>query len=171
VRLRKQLPRQVKRSQWGQPGLVLDFTNEPLLYDFLQEAMGAVLLLFTALDNYANESMPDGFEAPDDAGKLIGRKQIETKWGLPRRLGKVLPTVSGKSSIETTDPDVWTALETLKDLRDSIGHTHSEETYNKFGDDPNQGLFSRLMAADLLSLHFAVETTMDYYGRNLGGIG
>ena len=143
----------------------LDFSNEPLVYDFLQEAFVAVLLLHTALDNYANESMPAAFEMPDDTGQLIGRKQIETIWGLPKRLGKVLPAVSGKQSIKTTDPEIWAALETLKDLRDSIGHIHLDETFTKPGDDPAEGLFSRLIAADLLSLSAAVEMAMEYYGR------
>jgi hypothetical protein len=51
VRLRQQLPQQIKRGRWIQPGFELGFSNEPLVYDFLQEAMGSVLLLHTALDN------------------------------------------------------------------------------------------------------------------------
>jgi hypothetical protein len=73
--------------------------------------------------------------------------------------------VSGKPSIETADPEVWSALETLRDLRNSIEHIHLDETYTRPGDDPAEGLYSRLMAADLLSLSAAVESTMEYYGR------
>jgi hypothetical protein len=149
----------------------LDFSNEPLVYDFLQDAFVAVLLLHTALDNYANEAMPAGFEALDDAGHLIGRKQIETTWGVPKRLTRVLPAVSGKPSIETADPDTWAAVETLKGLRDSIGHIHSDDMDTGLGGDPAEGLFSRFMAADLLSLSAAVESVMNHYGWNLGSIG
>jgi hypothetical protein len=36
------------------------------------------------------------------------------------------------------------------------------------GTDPAEDMFSKLTAADLQSLHAAVETTMDHYGLNLG---
>jgi hypothetical protein len=66
----------------------LGFSNEDLVFEFLQEAFGAVLLLHTSLDNYASEAMPETFEMPDDAGQLIGRKQIETIGACPSVLAR-----------------------------------------------------------------------------------
>ena len=35
-------------------------------------------------------------------------------------------------------------LETLKQLRDDLGHVHYDQSYTAPGQDPREGLFSRL---------------------------
>jgi hypothetical protein len=167
-RLRKQLPNQVKHRRWVQPGFELDFSNEALVHDFFEEAMAAVLLLYAALDSYANEAMPTEFAAPDAAGQLVGRTQIEGYWSLPKRLADVLPRISTKPSIESAEPEVWRRLEALKGLRDAIGHVQRDAAYTGYGQDPADGLWSQLIAADVADLLSAVEATMDCYGQGLG---
>jgi hypothetical protein len=162
ARLRRQIPQQVKRERWIQPGLELSFSNERLVYDFFQEAMSGVLLGHTALDNFANEALPPNVVMNDAAGQETGRAQIEY-WGLPKRLTQVLPFILGKESIKAANPAVWSQLVTLKNLRDGIGHVHYEATFTAANDDPGQSLFSQLLATDLLALLKAVEETIVYY--------
>jgi hypothetical protein len=135
------------------------------LFDFLQDAMAAVVLTHTALDNFANESMPENFSMADAAGTSVHRKQIEGYWGLPKRLTLVLPAITGKPDIETEKPGVWSTLEILKELRDDIGHVHYEQGYTAPGQDPRESVFSRLFAADLLGFITAVQETMEYYSQ------
>lgn len=56
----------------------------------------------------------------DTAGSMVGRAQIEGYWGIGKRLNSVLPIITAKPSIETAKPQVWTALETLKKMRDHL---------------------------------------------------
>ena len=162
VRLRAQLPHQVKHGKWIQPGFELGFSNERLVYDFLQEAMGAVLLLHTALDNYANESLPVDFTMSHE-GQTVDRAQIEGFWGLPKRLTVVLPTVTGSESLESARPEEWRNLMVIKELRDDIGHVHLEDAYTGPEDDPRGSIYSRLLAADLSALLSSAEAAIAYY--------
>ena len=163
TRLRKQLPRQTKAGRWIQPGHELQFSNEDLVYDYLQDAMAAVLLLHTALDNFANEQLPEVLTVDDVAGHPVDRSQIESSWGLPKRLNVVLPLITGRTSIQAAQPALWTLLMDLKDLRDSIGHIHLEESFTRLGEDPRLSIFSRLLSHDLMALFNAVQDAMEYY--------
>ncbi len=163
VLLRQQLPRQrevdpTRVRAW--------FLKRTAVYDFLQEAMGSVLLLRTALDNYVNESLPADLTMSHE-GQTVDRSQVEGFWGLPKRLAVVLPAISGLESIESARPDVWGELRLLKELRDDIGYVHREDAYTGLDDDPGESTFSRLIAADLSRLIAGVDAAMEYY-RKLG---
>lgn len=166
VRLRPRLARQLKPIRWGQPASSnRQFSDVQLVFDYLQEAMAGILLAFTAIDNAANEAMPADFSMLDAGGAIVGRSQIEGRWGLAKRLALVLPVITGKPSIETAKPGIWLTLETLKRLRDDLGHVHYDQSYTAPGQDPREGLFSRLFAVDLLELISAVKGTIDYYSQ------
>lgn len=164
ARLRPRLASQIKSIKYGQPGSSnRRFSNVQLVFDYLQEAMGAVLLTYTALDNAANETMPANFSMPDAAGNIVNRSQIEGHWGIAKRLTLVLPMITGKPSIETAKPGIWSTLQTLKQLRDDLGHVHYDQCYTAPGQDPKEGLFSRLFAADLHEFIDAVQRTIGHY--------
>jgi hypothetical protein len=129
--------------------------------------MAAVVLAHTAIDNFANESIPGSFSFLDSAGSLVSRTQIEGNWGLLRRLTQILPAITGKPSIEIDKPEVWSRLVILKHLRDDISHLHFDQGYTADGQDPRQGLFSKLFAADLLNFSYAVQRTMEYYAQQI----
>jgi len=164
TRLRKQLPNQTKHGRWVQPGHELHFSNEELVYDYFQDAMAAVLLLHTALDNFANELLPENVVLNDSAGNPVDRAQIESTWGLRRRLDLVLPAVTGKASLQVAQPSAWASLMVLKDLRDDIGHIHREASFTRPDEDLNSSIFSRLLAQDLIALLKVTEEAMEYYG-------
>lgn len=82
--IRPSLAGQIIPIRWGQPGSANQhFSNVELVFDYLQEAMAAVLLTYTALDNAANEAMPADFSMPDASGARVHRAQIEGHWGSP----------------------------------------------------------------------------------------
>lgn len=167
-RLRPTLVGQIRPIKYSQPDSSNQrFSNEQLVFDFLQEAMAAVLLTYTALDNAANEAMPADFSMADAKGNIVHRTQIEGRWGIFLRLTRALPAITGKPNIETARPDIWSTLETLKKLRDDLGHIHYDQSYTAPGQDPREGLFSRLFAADLRGLISAVEETLEHYWQLL----
>jgi hypothetical protein len=168
LRIRPSLAGQIRPIRWGQPrSSNQQFSNVQLVFDYLQEAMAAVLLTYTALDNAANEAMPADFSMKDAGGAIVHRPQIEGHWGIAKRLTLVLPVITGKPSIETARPGTWSILQILKQLRDDLGHVHYDQSYTALGQDPRQGLFSRLFAADLRGFISAVQEAMDHYSQQL----
>lgn len=164
MRLRKQLAGQTKRGRWIQNGHEVGFSNEELVYDFLEEASSAVILMHTALDNFANEQLPADFTFVMPGGQTVDRAQIEGHMSLPRRLDEVLPNVVGVVSIKSAEPASWDLLSTLKSLRDDLGHVHLEQTYSGANEDPSESVWSRLLAVDLEELMAAVEKAISHYG-------
>ena len=168
MRLRPGLAKQLMPIRYSQPDSANQrFSNEQLVFDFLQEAMAAVLLTYTALDNAANEPMPADFSMADASGSIVHRAQIEGRWGVAKRLTQVLPAITAKPSIETARPDIWSTLEILKQLRDDLGHVHYDQAYTAPRQDPREGLFSRLFAADLRAFLSAVHETIEHYSQRL----
>jgi hypothetical protein len=164
LRIRPNLARQIRPIRWGQPGSSnQQFSNVQPVFDYLQEAMAAVLLTYAALDNAANEAMPADFSMTDSSGATVHRTQIEGYWGITKRLTLVLPAITGRSSILTAKPDVWSTLQTLKQLRDDLGHGHYHQSYTAPGQDPRESVFSRLFGADLSGFIEAVQQTLDHY--------
>ena len=97
VRLRPRLAGQIRPIKYSQANSSNQcFSNEQLVFDFLQEAMAAVLLTYTALDNAVNEPMPADFAMADASGSIVHRAQIEGRWGIAKRLTLVLPAITGK---------------------------------------------------------------------------
>jgi hypothetical protein len=163
ARLRTQLPKQMGGGGWIQPGHELRFTNEDLVYDYLSEAMAAVLLMYTALDGFANENLPADVVATDSKGNKTDRAQIEGYWSLQKRLDLILPQVIGKPSFRIEHPGAWADLTKLKELRDDIGHQHLEDYFSRPEDDPSENAFSRLLAADLKGFLASVDFAIEYY--------
>jgi len=164
VRLRKQLAGQTKRGRWIQKRHEVGFSNEELVYDFFEEASSGLILMHTALDNFANEQIPADFTFVGSDDQTIGRTQIEGRMSLPRRLDEILPDVAGVESLRTAEPMVWELLSTLKGIRDDLGHVHLEQTYTRESDDPSESVWSRMLTADLEELLAAVEKAIIHYG-------
>ena len=168
IRICPCLAGEIRPLKWSQPGSSNQiFADVKLVFDFLQEAMATVLLAYTALDNAANEAIPADFSMADAAGAIVGRVQIEGVLEHIQTPHLVLPAITGKPSIETADPVIWSYLRNLKQLRDDIGHVHYDQSYTAPGLNPQQGLFSRLFAADLRGYIGAVEGAIDHYSPQM----
>lgn len=163
VRLRKQLPGQTKRGRWVQKGHEVGFSNEELVYDFFEDASSGLILMHTALDNFANEQIPADFTYTLPNAQTIDRKQVEGNMSLPRRLDEVLPVVAGVESLRSAAPTTWGLLAALKEIRDDLGHVHLEQTYSGAEDDPAESVWSRMLAVDLEEMLAAVAKAMSYY--------
>jgi hypothetical protein len=143
ARLRPRLATEIEpiKVKYGQPGYTQSFSNEKLVFDFLQEAMAAVVLAYTALDNFASEFMPADFSMPDVNDTPALRTQIEKSWGFRKRLTWMLPYITRKPNIETNKLDIWEKLTTLKELRDNIEHIHFDQIYTISGQDVTKDYF------------------------------
>lgn len=169
VRLRRQLPNQVVRGKWVQPGHEFGFSNETLVFDFFEEAMAGVVLAHTAVDNFANECLPQDFEYLDEKGIRHSRELVERTFGLEKRLSRVVSQATGRPNLQADNHRLWERVMELKSLRDDIGHAKLERTYS--GPDPSsrveETIYGRLLATDLLEHHRTVVAVAEHYGMSL----
>lgn len=145
--LQKRIPGTLKRAEWSQPGHEVSVSDEDLLFDFFEEAMAFVLLLYAVLDAWANEQLPASVVWTNPKGETFGREAIEGRLGLELRLSRVLPEAAGQSPL-TEHPKFVATFKALKRIRDSVAHVHLDETYTGYGKDPADSLFSQLLALE-----------------------
>ncbi len=156
-RHRERLPNLVRRGEWVQPGYEMQFANEAILFDFFQESMAAVLLLFASVDAWVNEQLPVALEFIGPDGNKSDRSQVEGRFGIEKRMTAVLPQVTGRESPATAHAREWDDLLQLKDLRDAVAHVHRDETFMEPGANPETSVFSRLLAGDLQGCANAID--------------
>src|SRR3546814_11047751 len=118
--------KQTGRTRWKVDGHGLQFTNEALVFDFFEHAMAAVVLLHTALDNLLNEMLPVDFKYTSEKGEEWDRERIERSIGLERRLTEVAAAATGRPDIRTGRPVRLPFANSLKGLRDDLGHANGE---------------------------------------------
>jgi hypothetical protein len=131
-----------------------------VVLDFFEQAMASVILLHAALDSFANECLPAGFEL-QVKGENLSRDQLEAR-GIELRLSKAASEALGKPNLMTSDPSTWAAVVELKGLRDDCSHVRSRNAYSTEADADT--IFSRLLAADIQRLESTVEAVMSHYG-------
>lgn len=164
-RLRRTAASQVGRGRWVQPGFELKFTNEQVVYDFLEEAMAGIVLAHAALDNALNELLPPDFEFTDEKGERWSAERIEGYMGLERRLTQVAAAATGRPNLRSVRPELVAEAIALKKLRDDIGHARRDRTYG--GPNLLRTVFSDLFAYDLERVVGIVEDVSEHYGSPL----
>jgi hypothetical protein len=98
-------------------------SDHDLIFEFFQEAMSGIVLVYAALNNFANEHIPNNFSM-EVKGKLEGRDYFIEKSGIELRLSRVLHIATTKPNLMTTRPDMWEQILRLKVLRDNIEHAN-----------------------------------------------
>lgn len=109
-----------------------------LFFDVIQKRMIAIIFAYTALEAFANESIPDEytFEREREDKKCLekyAKDQIEFL-SLDIKLGEILPVIFNTKTIKGTQ--IWNKYKFLKKLRDRIVHLKSKD--RKSNKDPNE---------------------------------
>jgi hypothetical protein len=152
-RLREQAKKQTGRNKWIQLGHERSFTNEELVFDFFGEAMSGVILSFAALDNLLNEMLPSNFEYKT-GDEVWDRRRIESSAGIERKLTQIVPSATGRASLADANPELFSTIVELKQLRDDIGHAKLDRGYG--GIDRRRTIFSDLFSTNLIEFVDAV---------------
>ncbi len=140
------------------------------LFPFLQAAMAAVILAFTALDNFTTETIPSDFSiAHPKTGRQLGRDAVEGT-GLELRLSAVMATLTGRNNLMSAEPDLWAKCMRLKERREALGHLKASQAFTPASMDAPDEVPSTIWA-DLLSILSyeeevvqVVQDAMDHYG-------
>lgn len=160
TKLRAGLDQQTSSKGFIKPMVDRSVTNIDPWYQFFEEAMAGVLLIHAALDNYANEALPDDFEYTEK-NQTLSRRQIQDGMGIEKRLSRVLSQALNKPNLMTAKTDLWECLTELKALRDDIQHMSFEDAYSQDGEGT---VWSRLLSADLSAFVACAEEAMQHYG-------
>jgi hypothetical protein len=137
------------------------FTNGAAVLDYFEEAMAAILLLYAALDAYANESLPEGFELDTDRDHLT-REQLEGR-GIELRLSRAVSAALGKPNLRLVEPGIWASVVRLKQLRDDIAHVKARHSYSSR--EAAATIFARLLVDEISVISGVVEAVQGHYGK------
>lgn len=146
------------------------------MFDFFESAMKVTIFGYTAIEAFANESIPSSFvykKAPHGIiAKLfrkkdgVSKKEIERNIGTSEKLKKILPMIKSVDSIAGTE--LWDRFLRLEDLRDSITHIKTHESYTGAPgvseDELEKNLYQRFINGEASNVKMTVEEIIKHYG-------
>ena len=100
--------------------------DKDLLYSCIQKAMAIPIFLFTAMEAFANQMIPEDYIYEKEINNEIikfDKKQIEGRIGTEEKMGVILSGIYGK---ELKQSPLWAIFKDLKDLRDSLVHLKTD---------------------------------------------
>lgn len=115
------------------PG-TLDIKDRGLFFDMLEKRMGAIVFAFTALESFANDSIPLEYNYEQDRNdkkylEKYNKEQIEKNLNLDTKLSVILPNIYNVKSPKSKT--TWSKYTELKKLRDRIVHLKSQDMASK----------------------------------------
>jgi len=102
-------------------------------YDYQGTASSCVICLFTAIECFVNDLIPENFEyriVTDRKTEIFNKEQIQVSISLMDKLTKVLPKAVNKNFFAHQSP-TNSHIYNLRDLRNEIVHTKSDNTGTK----------------------------------------
>jgi len=118
-------------------------SNHDFAFDFFQEAMAGIMLVYAAASNFANEHIPRDFQM-EFKGQLRDRNYFIER-GIELRLSKVLHEATGKPNLKTDCSELWTKILHLKELREAIEHANGGMEALKIGPAVDDSIFAKLL--------------------------
>lgn len=103
----------------------VNFTNEELAFDFIEEVMTSVVMAVAAVESFFNSVVPDDFEIISDE-KVINKRVIEKDLSLNDKIKIVSVEVLDHCSLSSTRE--YSSFNRIKKIRDRIIHMNSVDT-------------------------------------------
>lgn len=113
-----------------------------IVFDILEEDMKSIIMAYTAIEAFANETVQPGDEIyiPEEGGTIPMPLHYEefTRMRLERKLSQVLPEKLKLPPIEKNGKDnTWQYYKELENLRHAIVHMEGEERRSNMIEKPN----------------------------------
>jgi hypothetical protein len=103
--------------------------DEAALFGIMEQRMVAIVFAYTALESFANESIPDDYtfsqQRNDKRFTEVYTKAQAEFLNLDIKLGNVLPPIFGVNTPK--GGKIWNNYRLIKDLRDRIIHMKSKD--------------------------------------------
>lgn len=134
--------------------MVVPDSEESGLFDCLEDSIACIVFAYTAIEAFANESIPDEFEyrRENPGGKfteLYGKDQIERNVSLDDKLDKVLPLIFDVPSPKGTKQ--WEDYVRLTRIRNRLIHLKSKDLRPSGPDDASEYLWTHILAEHVTS--------------------
>ena len=138
--------------------------NKDQLYSYFQKAITVPIFLFTAIEAFANQLIPNHYVYHQRSKlflwriqKRVSKLEIERKFSTDKKLTAVLFELKGKQ-IKTTS--LWAQYRKLKNLRDELIHLKTREKQSVVA---YNALLQELIDVNFISLFEATKKIMEYY--------
>ena len=146
--------REMVISPWGR----LPRLPESYAFAFFQAAIAAIVLAYTALENFTTERLPADIAVPHPKTKaLLNRKQLEAS-GLDLRMSAAMSTLTGRPNLMAVDSALWDRYQEVKRRREAVGHLHADASYPTL---PNPNDLPPSLWGDLLSIRSYEQEVTD----------
>lgn len=104
------------------------------IYTYFGRTSGFVIFLFTAIESFINQLIPDDFHFHNKLNRkteIYNKKQIQENLDFKTKITKVLKSATGKDFFQKATP-ANQIIYRLKDFRDDIIHTKDEGEIMKY---------------------------------------
>lgn len=141
--------------------------NEGDFFEALELRMAAVVFAYSALESFANESIPEDhvFKRNKQDGKCIeqyNKEQIEKWLNLDLKLDEILPSILKVKSPKGST--YWQRYMKLKNLRDRIIHMKSKDRKSSGPND--ETIWKELLDISKPNFAFEAKDIISYYLNN-----
>ena len=141
--------------------------DDTVFFNLLEQRMVAIVFAYTALESFANESIPDDhiFRKSRDDGKCIEEytKEQAEILSLDTKLDHVLPSIFGIKSPKGTH--TWNRYKLIKKLRDRIIHLKSKDRSSTGPND--ETIWKELVSKSNPNVALEAKGIIGYYLSNV----
>jgi hypothetical protein len=142
--------------------------NDTIFFNLLEQRMVAIVFAYTALESFANESIPDGyvFRKEREDKKCIEEytKDQAEVLSLDTKLHDVLPPIYNIKSPKGTH--TWTRYNLIKKLRDRIIHLKSKDRISTMNPH-EQTIWKELLNKSNPNVALEAKEIVGYYLKNV----
>lgn len=143
---------------------------EGKFFDCLECLISLVIFSYTALEVFANSSIPDNFQFTRERNdnkysEIYTKNQIERNLSLTIKLDEVLPQIFSVSSPKGRR--LWADFVWLRELRDRFIHLKSTDWEKSEPEMADKYVWTNLLSKKvLLTPHYALEMMSYFYNEN-----
>lgn len=144
--------------------------NEKDYFNSLEYYMASIIFAFTALETFANYSIPDSYEfkklrEDNKCLEIYDKEKIEKNINLDLKLGEILPEVFNIQSFKGTS--LWEEYLDLKKIRDRLIHLKTIDTeYNRTGDPYNHLWNDLINNGEIINYSIKAKKIIEYFLKN-----
>lgn len=144
----------------------ISFKSDKEAFDYLERMIEAIVLAFTALEAFVNESVPNEFiyarhDRSDIVLEAVSKAKIERHISIDEKLTSVLPEVLNCQSPKGSR--CWQSYKQLKDVRDRIIHMKTEDRKSSGPDIETVWKAILLVPAP----HLVVKAVVDHFAKSM----
>lgn len=144
----------------------VSFSSEEAALDFIERMIEAIVLAYSAIEAFANESIPSDFiyarhKNSDVVLEASGKDEIERRVSTDEKLTAVLPDVLGCNSPKSNR--CWQNYKQLKGVRDRIIHMKTEDRKSS---GPEVGTIWKAIVLTPAP-HSTAKEVIDYFVKNM----